>query len=601
MDEGIFSLYSGRAFSQLQEICLDWLHAVLPRDWNDDSNFTNHRMNRTRTFFFVAIALCSLTACNFGGGNHNAKDWAAQEKVRQALHGANQNLLRQNRRTAMMTKSGINEQVAQGDSKAEFLLKHINKLEEKTDQMTHYLENLLRQLAKMGGGYDFQPFDKPDGNVANQTLWGLSPANEGRGDGEAHKLREKLNGYIDFANDMKHQTEGKSSRSQPFGQIAIDPGKDPDAPNYEDKTKPWEVATFEGTNVITDLVTLERLRQSVLQVENEILEVFLSASSVQPTFKVDSLAFFDIPRSRVVAAGMKFETTLAVAMFDSEVRPEFIGSGVRANPGGTSATLSMTAPGGFPIGQHQKEVNYGATVKLSRADGDIVDMQLQGKYTVVKPEAVFESKSVQNLYFQCGNTFSLDVPLLGEFYSPKFAASDAEVLQSSSDKRTVTVVPKGTTSVVALSSLTNGQSIKIVDLTFRVIAPPLPRIRLMVDGKEYNGMDFVDDKSELIVKVIPDEGFRNGFPLDARYIIDQFDVFVQASIHDAPLKVGTVSGAGKDATIGIPLSLGPMLKDVAAGSNCYLILRSVNRVNFQNRLIMEKLDQREKVIGFVVN
>lgn len=556
-------------------------------------------MNRTGTFFFVAVALCSLTACNFGGGNHNAKDCAAQEKVRQALHGANQNLLRQNRRTAMMTKSGINEQVAQGDPKAEFLLKHIDKLEEKTDEMTRYLENLLRQLAKMGGGYDFQPFDKPDENVANQTLWGLSPANEGRGDGEAHMLREKLNGYIDFANEMKHQTEGKSSRSQPFGQIAIDPGKDPDAPNYEDKTKPWEVATFEGTNVITDLVTLERLRQSVLQVENEILEVFLSASSVQPTFKVDSLAFFDIPRSRVVAAGMKFETTLAVAMFDSEVRPEFIGSGVRANPGGTSATLSMTAPGGFPVGQHQKEASYGATAKIPTASGDIAELQLQGKYTVVKPEAVFESKSVQNLYFQCGNTFSLDVPLLGEYYSPKFSASEAEVFLNPVDKRIVTVVPKGKTCVVALSSLTNGQSIKIDDLTFRVIAPPVPKIRLMVDGKDWDGLNQINGKSELLLKIIPDDGFRSGLPKDARYTIDQIDILAQKTAGGTLTKVGSANCSGKDAFNGISISLGNMLKDVPTGSHCCLKIGNVNRINFQNKQILEKFDAREKVITFV--
>ncbi|MEY3442297.1 MAG: gliding motility protein GldM [Bacteroidota bacterium] len=319
-----------------------------------------------------------------------------------------------------------------------------------------------------------------------------------------------------------------------------------------------------------------------------------------PKIKVDSLALFDIPTSRVVAAGMKFETTLAVAMFDSELRPEFIGSGVRTNPGGTSATLSMTAPGGFPAGQHQKEVSFAATVELPAADGDIVDLQLQGKYTVVKPEAVFESKSVQNLYFQCGNTFSLDVPLLGEYYSPKFAASDAEVINNVADKRTVTVVPKGKTCVVALSSLTNGQSIKIDDLTFRVIAPPLPKIRLMVDGKEWDGLNQINGQSEVVLKVIPDDDFRSGLPFDARYTIDQIEILAQKTNGGTLTKVGSVACNGKDAWNGIPISLGNMLKDVSSGSQCYLKIGNVNRINFQNRQIEEKFDAREKVIRFVL-
>jgi gliding motility-associated protein GldM len=317
------------------------------------------------------------------------------------------------------------------------------------------------------------------------------------------------------------------------------------------------------------------------------------------TFKIDSLIAVDAPASRVVAAGMKFETKLFVAMSSSEIKPEFVGTGVTVDKGGNSATMTFTAPGGFAKGQTEKEAAYHAVIKVPKADGSIAELKVEGKYTIRKPEVVITSASVQNLYANCGNTINVDCPALGEFYNPKFTASEAQVLPSTSDKRVITIVPTGRTCVLGVSSLTNGQNIKIDDIKYKVIKPPRPEIVLDVLGKEYNGASPIPAKADCKVKIRPDSDFRAALPKDARYVIDVVELLSARSL-GAPAKVGSYSGNGKDAVAGIPVALGNSLKGDPPGTKIFFKIGHVYRMNFQNKRIEEQFGDRDLYIGAII-
>jgi len=250
------------------------------------------------------------------------------------------------------------------------------------------------------------------------------------------------------------------------------------------------------------------------------------------------------------------------------------------------------------FGQLFAFVAEGPNVQLD-STGLGYELKVEGKYTIRKPEVVITSASVQNLYANCGNTINVDCPALGEFYNPKFTATEAQVLPSSTDKRVITIVPTGKTCVLGVSSLTNGQNIKIDDIKYKVIKPPRPEIVLEVLGKEYNGATPIPAKADCKVKIRPDNDFRNALPKDSRYVIDVIDLLSARSL-GAPTKVASFSGNGKDAVAGVSCALGNSLKGDPPGTKIFFKVGAVYRMNFQNKKIEEQFGDRDLYIGAIV-
>ena len=374
-------------------------------------------------------------------------------------------------------------------------------------------------------------------------------------------------------------------------------------PGHPDKDKTWEALNFDGSSVIANLVALEGIESKVLGIEAEMLSCFGSQVGMVSGAANEGgkLQLVSLPMSNVVAAGMKFETKILVASgLTGDRYPRFQGSGnLKMVDDGYSAIMTMSAQGGFAKGSNEKEVSYSVRAQVPNLDGSIEELTLNDSYFVRKPEVVVASASVQNLYKDCGNTLLIDVPSMGEMFNPKITASSAQVLPSKSDKRKVTIVPSGKKCVVSVSSMTNGQMIKVDDLSYKVIAPPKPTLQMIVNGKAYNGMSSISSKSGVVLKAKPDSDFMSGLPKDARYSFDRIEVLVKNGA-GAPKKVGSVNGAGKSAQRGIELKLASYLKGVKPGSLCFLKIGNVYRINFKNKKVKVKLDDREKVFAFTV-
>ncbi|MEM0996969.1 MAG: hypothetical protein AAGN35_07815 [Bacteroidota bacterium] len=547
--------------------------------------------------YLVLTALLAL--------NVSAEILDAFNSLRESLKQSADSFADKNLETKGQILDKVREEMESGNNKNENLIALTRQVEGEVGEVIKYIDKITADLTDMA---DFnEETGEPDNakeTEKNFQYWmGIAGENEneGRGKGEAIKLRSTLNGFVKYANDFIAENDTSGTSTISFEKLAKDPGEDkkPGDPKGEHDGETWEYYTFHSKPVIADLAMMQKFKLDVQEIHSELLN-FIKAKLGAVKFKIDSLILVDAPTSRVVAAGMKFETKLFVAATSKEAIPEFSGTGsVQTTDGGYAAIMSMTAPGGFGKGKNERESSYSAKAVINDAAGGKQELTMSGTYTIRKPEVVITSASVQNLYYKCGNTINVDVPALGEFYNPKFTASQAKVLPSKSDKRKVTIVPSGKKCVLGVSSLTNGQNIKIDDVTYKVIKPPKPSIQLLVNNKEYNGAAAIPKKSRCVVRLKADTDFRAALPKDARYMVSNIALLSQRSL-GAPTRVGSYGGSGKDALKGIPINLGNKLKSDPPGTKIYFKIDKIYRINFQNQKIPEKFGDRDLYIGAVI-
>jgi len=420
--------------------------------------------------------------------------------------------------------------------------------------------------------------------------------NDRHGAGEALELRQKINAYNQYIADMYNsQVKDPSARLTPVVLDKVEGGLD-------GQEKTWERYTFEGP-AVANLATLEALKLDVYESEKGLLNLLNERLGVA-TFKADSVIALQAPVSTIVPAGLQFQTRLFVAMTSSQMKPKYSASSgsIDVDASGSFATLTIPASGSvIPNGRSEGKQSYTATIQVPKATGGFETLQVPGEFTVRKPEIVVTSAAVQILYQNCGNDVNIDVPALGDLYNPRVSASSAEVIQSSQSKKTFRIVPTGRSTTVSVSSVTNGQTIKIGDIQYKVIRPPKPTIRMLVNGKLYNGASMVPKASRVQVGLDPDDDFKSALPNDAKYGITSIDVLAQLSL-GPPTKVNSVRGTNDAVNSPVTVSLGTQVRQSARpGTKVYVRVNEIFRVNFQNKRIPDsRFSETERMLSLVV-
>ena len=209
--------------------------------------------------------------------------------------------------------------------------------------------------------------------------------------------------------------------------------------------------------------------------------------------------------------------------------------------------------------------------------------------TVYQASPGFSLTDTRCLYLQCGNVFSL------EGVQGDFEVESAEAMVMKQDgAASFTIIPKENSVTVNLKTEREERSVE-----YCAVRPPKPGIEMLVNGQIYTGMAPISKKSNVLVRIKPDSDFKTHFPTDSRYVIDQVDLLVQRSL-GAPVKVGSFSGSGKDATTGIPVALGNRLKADPPGTKIYLKIGTLSRVNYQNMVVEEAFSERELVLSAII-
>lgn len=534
--------------------------------------------------------------------NVSAEILQAFESLRSSLevtansHGA------QNSSLATDILKTIESQESQGTTKYSYVKQVVSDINQETADMIAYLSGITGELEDIAGiNEETGEYERKDEQEDNYRFWmgGDDLANSGHGRGKAFELREKLSDFVTWANEMhqRYQPDYSGIRFEP---LVLEPKNDPAVTNPDSKNKTWEYLSFHNKPVIADMAMIKKFEMDIRDVQTGLLN--MSKNLINDfTFTVDSLIGFEAPRAQVVAAGMKYETTIGVGVASKSIKPEFVGSGLSLDPGGSTATMTITANGNvIPAGKTEGIQRYSAMIKVPRADGELQEIPIQGEFKVRKPEVVVRSKALQILYKDCGNTVEVDVPALGDLYNPDFSRSTGgKVLKSNANRKEITIVPNRPKFDLSVYTKTNGQNVKLDKLTYNVVRPPIPRLVLLVNGREHNLAAPISKRGAVTVKLVPDSEFKKTLPRDARYKASKIKLMIQDGI-GPPRTVKTYSGADIQRGVRIQLAQGA-IRNAYPGAKIYFEVEGIKRVNFENRAIeITRMPRTQRFLSAII-
>lgn len=498
-------------------------------------------------------------------------------------------------------KKEINDEIKnEGKRSNEGLLDTLDDIKSKTNELINLLNTHIGEMQTIAV-YDPNTgeYGKKDELEANYQYWmgegNQDVSNGGRGNGHAFELRNKFDEFAEYITGMYNGNVKEESQK-----IEVEKLQDPK--NVGGERKSWEKYTFDGP-VMGNLAMLEALKLDAYEQQKKLLDLLNGRLGVA-IFKVDKVVPIDAPTATIVPAGLQFETKLYVAMSSSAIKPSFSsGTGrVETAEDGNSATLKIAASANvIPKGRNEGKQKYSAMIRVPKATGGFDELPVEGEFTVRRPEVVITSAAVQNLYYQCGNDVTIDVPALGNLYSPRVTASNAQVIQSKQNVKNFRIIPSGRTCDVRVASVTNGQTVPVGQVAYKVIQPPKPTIELAVNGQKTSGATPVKKSSRIAVRIVPDADFKANLPNDARYRVGSIDVLAMLSL-GPPKRVNSIQTSGQDATQGLRVNLGSEVRQNRRnGLNVYIRLNDVARLNFQNKSIKDpRFPESERMLKLVL-
>ncbi len=549
---------------------------------------------RQKMINMMYLVLLALLALNVSKEVLDAFD-IIRGKLNKSAVAANQNA------DAFMTnmKETINEEVENEGKRINVgLLDSLDLIRSTTSEMIENINNHISEMETIAGvDPETGELKSKDELEANYQYWmGQNDgANGGRGNGEAMQLKDEINQYFEFINEIE-----KLNTKDPQARAALTPTTLPD--NMEGiggESKTWERYHFDGP-VVSNIAILEAFKSDIYEEQKELLDLLNSRLGVA-TFKVDKVIPLNSPVSTIVPAGLKFQTKLAVAMSSSTLQPTFSSSSgsIEKQDDGT-AMLTINASGGaIPKGKSEGLQSYSAVIRVPKATGGFEDLEISEQFTVRKPEVQITSAAIQNMYRNCANDVNIDVPALGDFYNPKVTASSAQVVTAPSDRRKFRIIPTGRQCIVTVANVLNGATTKIDDVAYKVIEPPKPTIDFAINGNRTDGSTPVPKGSRIQLRLVPDDDFKAALPTDARYGLTKVNVKAQLSL-GPPTTVNSIPGPS-DATQPFNVPLGSRVNQAPSNTKIYIEIEDIYRTNFQGKRIPDKRFYASELIkSFVV-
>jgi len=539
-------------------------------------NKLSPRQKMINMMYLVLTALLAL--------NVSAEILQAFESLRSSMHSSATSQGDQNTTLANLIVADINKKA---NPKYFYVRDIVAEIQKQTHGIINHLDDLSLELERIG---DKDPLTgevkKMDETEANYQFWLGSDdmASGGRGNGKAKLLREKLVAYHQWANALYARHDPLKAKEPRFTPLVLEPSVDPAVTKAESKQKTWEYLTFHGKPVIADLAMLEKMKLDVREVETGLLNLAKGLSTTT-IYSIDSLIAFEAPSAQAVAAGTQFTTVIGVGVASKNIKPEFVGSGIKINPGGSTATLTMTANGNvIPKGQYEGVQSYQAMIKVPMSNGEIQEIPLRGQFKVRKPEVLVRSKELQLLYKDCGNKLEVDVPALGDSYNPDFSqCKGGKVIRNPASPKDITIVPQQKTFELAVSSKSNGQTVTLDKLTYNVVMPPRPSIEVSQGSNILTPSTPVNRKMKVRIKVKADPEFASTLSRDARYRAEKIKVWYKPGIMPAQ-SVLEVPAAHIQQGIELDLNVAS-LKSANPGDKIYFEIVGLKRINFEDKTV----------------
>jgi gliding motility-associated protein GldM len=211
------------------------------------------------------------------------------------------------------------------------------------------------------------------------------------------------------------------------------------ANDREARNKSFVNLTFVKSPVGAVLALISQYQNEVLNIESEALsEIVKSIGTFY--FKADILEGKIAAVSNVVAAGTKFQGDMFIASASSSAAPTMTLGGRSVPVENGFGKIEFTVP---PAGSYDDKGLSRQLLKgeiITNVGGEDQVIPVEYEYFVAQPIIKVSSEVVQQLYADCANELLIEVPALGNTYSPDFSVSNGQSIKGSKPGQ-LTVIP----------------------------------------------------------------------------------------------------------------------------------------------------------------
>lgn len=252
----------------------------------------------------------------------------------------------------------------------------------------------------------------------------------------------------------------------------------------------------------------------------------------------------------------------------------------------------------LPEGKDKKEINYSVTMKYDQLKGQATE-ELQGSFTIRRPELVATSVATKSLYRQTKNQIRIDVPGLENRALQLKSSAGGSV-----DGRQLTLSPNSdNVEVQALLPSKDGEGDPVLLGTkdFAVIDPPRPSLKVQnAKGEKIaNGDPLPRARPVMQFKVEPDAEFAKSYPEDSEYTVRKAKVSLRKGLK-ASQELGTYE-LGDDATLKGKLIRGLNKARAKPKDRLIIQLQDVVRVNHAGQAIPVDLGDSSLSYSFILS
>lgn len=456
--------------------------------------------------------------------------------------------------------------------------KKAEQVKAESGKMISYIQDIRKRIITEMGDKDPETGAYPMGDKyddINRIMLGL---NEDLASGEASKLQDKLNEYVQKIISID-DTLGSILKADDLVPLA------PEKSEVERYNKPkydnmeWEHINFQNTPMVASLAVLSQMENDVVKVESKAIDAMRNRIG-EFNIKFDKVQAMASAESNVVAAGTKYKAKLFITASSTSLSPQMktTGAGAVKVDGEGVGTIEFTASGGTTEGAKK---TWEGFISIKNAAGEDTVLKVKQEYTVVSPVIEIESATVNSLYLKCGNELKVKVPALGVEYKPSFSATGGQAIAGGGSK--VTLVPNSAKMALTVSS--GGNKIGTKNFTVKMIPKPTVKAR---------GLNLKQGGAcprSLTIDAIPDPSFREQLPRDARYRVAGFKVTLARG--KRPIK--TVNSNGPTLNIS---SLGQAARP---GDRLVIEIQGVKRRNFQNKVENVAISAEAGLIIYPIN
>jgi gliding motility-associated protein GldM len=451
-------------------------------------------------------------------------------------------------------------------------VKAAQEVRKTTAEVFTYLEELKQQLILEANAKNENGQFKTS-SLKNVEIPGNIFSNQGKGE----EMKIRLNEYPQQINKI---LQGLGIESA-FADIAKD-AKDMEIfkNDREARDKSFVNLNFVKSPVGAVIALISQYQNEVLNIESEALSNITSAIGTF-YFKSDVFEAKVAANSNVVAAGTKFEGTMFIASSSSSATPKMTIGGREVPVVNGFGEISFTVP---PASQYddrglaRQTLKGEITVNIAGKDSTLT---VDYEYFIAQPVIKVTSDVVNQLYADCANDLSIDVPALGNSYAPDFSITNGSIIKGSKPGQ-VTVIP-GNSGKVVIGVSSGGN--RIGEVGYDIKPVPAPTVRL------FDGRGQIDTSvgypapgpSTLLVRAIAEPTFARTMAKDSNFEVTGGEVTLLRN--EVPREKVAINGEN--------VAIRNLLASAKSGDALVIRVTEITRTNFRGNKI--KTNQNEVI------